>query len=142
MVSQISAKDTWATLQEKPNSVLVDVRTKEEIDFVGFVDVSEINGKTVFLPWKIYPNMTSNEAFVDDLSALINKTFPSSNPEEINLFFLCRSGSRSLEAALFMSDLGYVCYNITNGFEGHLDQSGHRGSIVGWKAENLPWRQK
>ena len=141
MVLQISPSEAYKILQENPNSLLVDVRTREEIDFVGFVDLSQTSVKTILLPWKIYPNMAVDEAFTDKLSALVVKHF-SSNPEETNLLFLCRSGNRSLEAALFMSDLGYHnCYNIINGFEGSHDELGHRGQTNGWKAKNLPWRQ-
>jgi rhodanese-related sulfurtransferase len=85
--------------------------------------------------------MTMNESFTDKLTSLISESFPKQQPDQINLLFLCRSGSRSFEAAMFMSDLGYNCYNITNGFEGKVNDLGHRGTINGWKAENLPWRQ-
>ncbi|MCE3254574.1 MAG: rhodanese-like protein [Rickettsiaceae bacterium] len=140
MVSQISALEAWKILEENPNSILVDVRTKEEVNFVGFADLSKINSKAIFLPWKIYPKMSVDEAFTDKLSALIADHL-SSSPEQINLLFLCAGGSRSVEAALFMSDLGYNCYSINNGFEGSLDEFGHRGTINGWKASNLPWKQ-
>ena len=140
MVLQIDAPDAWKILQENPNSILVDVRTKEEIEFVGFVDSTKINAKTINLPWKTYPQMAVDEAFTDKLSALISEVF-SSNPEEINLLFICRSGNRSFEAAMFMSDLGYQCHNITNGFEGSHNELGQRGKTNGWKAQNLPWRQ-
>ncbi len=141
MVLQITATDAWKILQEKPNSVLIDVRTKEEIEFVGFVDLSKINAKTIQLPWKIYPQMVNDEAFTDKLSALIAEMFPASNPEEIELLFMCRSGNRSFEAAMFMSDFGYNCHNLVNGFEGQHNASMQRGTVAGWKVENLPWRQ-
>jgi rhodanese-related sulfurtransferase len=141
MVLQITTSDAWKILQEKPNSILIDVRTKEEIEFVGFVDLSKTNAKIINLPWKIYPTMANDEAFTDKLSALIAEIFPSSNPGEIELIFMCRSGNRSFEAAMFMSDFGYNCYNLVNGFEGPLDSSGHRSTTSGWKVENLPWRQ-
>ena len=32
-------------------------------------------------------------------------------------------------------------YNIAQGFEGDLDEARHRGSLTGWKASGLPWRQ-
>lgn len=32
-------------------------------------------------------------------------------------------------------------YNVTNGFEGPLNQHGHRGTSHGWKADGLPWKQ-
>ena len=141
MVSQVTATDAWKILEEKPNSLLIDVRCKEEVEFVGFVDLSKLNKKPLYLSWKIYPSLEVDGAFTDKLSALIAEVFPAFNPEEINLLFICRSGNRSFEAAMFMSDFGYNCYNIKNGFEGDIDESGHRTSINGWKVENLPWRQ-
>ncbi len=141
MVLQITANDAWKILQNNSNSILIDVRTKEEVEFVGFVDLSKTNAKTIYLPWKIYPQMANDEAFTDKLSALIAEVFPASNPEEIELLFMCRSGNRSFEAAMFMSDFGYKCYNLANGFEGSHDASMHRGTVSGWKVENLPWKQ-
>lgn len=141
MVLQINAVDAWKILQEQSNSILVDVRTKEEIDFVGFVDLSKINGKTIALSWRTYPDLAMNNNFTDELTSLVAEVFPNTSPDKVNLIFLCRSGNRSFEAAMFMSDFGYNCYNITNGFEGKPDAQGHRGAINGWKVENLPWRQ-
>ncbi len=141
MVLQITASDAWKFLQEQSNSILVDVRTKEEIDFVGFADLSTINSKLIYLPLKFYPQMATDNEFTDKLTSLVEKTFPAIELPKINLLFMCRSGARSLEAAMLMSDFGYNCYNITNGFEGQVDSFGHRGCINGWKAEKLPWRQ-
>lgn len=141
MVLQISATDAWKVLQEQPNSILIDVRTKEEIDFVGFTDLSTINAKLIHLPLKFYPQMVTDNEFTDKLSELIEKAFPKVELPNLNLLFMCRSGARSFEAAMLMSDFGYNCYNIINGFEGKVDDLGHRGCINGWKAEKLPWRQ-
>jgi rhodanese-related sulfurtransferase len=59
-----------------------------------------------------------------------------------DLFFICRSGSRSLAAAKAMAAAGYrACHNVAGGFEGPLDDERHRGSAEGWKAAGLPWLQ-
>ena len=47
-----------------------------------------------------------------------------------------------MESALFMSDLGYNCFNIEKGFEGDLDADGKRSNINGWKFDKNPWKQK
>ncbi|MFT5703792.1 MAG: rhodanese-related sulfurtransferase [Rickettsiales bacterium] len=141
MVLQITAPEAWKILETNSESILIDVRTREEIDFVGFTHLSKINAKTIFLPWKQYPQMSMDATFTDKLEALIAEIFPS-NPTKTNLLFLCRSGGRSLESAMFMDDLGYEnCYNITDGFEGSHDEFEQRGKINGWKAKNLPWKQ-
>ncbi|MFT6219579.1 MAG: rhodanese-related sulfurtransferase [Myxococcota bacterium] len=141
MVLQIEVLDAWKFLQENPQSILIDVRTEQEIEFVGFADLSQINAKTISLPWRHYTNMEIDEGFTDKLSALIAEVFPS-NPQQTNLLFLCRSGSRSFEAAMFVSDLNYPnCYNVVDGFEGPCNQDGRRGQIKGWKSKNLSWKQ-
>ena len=59
------------------------------------------------------------------------------------VLFLCRSGARSMSAAIAATTAGYqTCYNIAGGFEGPPDGEGHRGSIDGWKARGLPWEQR
>ena len=145
MVSQISVIDTLKALQTNPQSILVDVRTQEEFDFVGIVDSSKINASVLFLPWRNYPDMAIDGAFTEKLSAFVVKIFPDLNPNKLNpnkidLFFLCRSGVRSLEAAISASKLGYNCHNIVGGFEGSKDSFGNK--IDGWKANNLPWITK
>jgi rhodanese-related sulfurtransferase len=45
-------------------------------------------------------------------------------------------------AAAAMTGAGYSrCFNVAGGFEGMRDDAGHRGTIDGWKAANLPWLQ-
>ena len=59
-----------------------------------------------------------------------------------DLYFICRSGSRSLAAARAMAEAGYQsCHNVAGGFEGPLDDLRHRGTLGGWKATGLPWLQ-
>ncbi|MBZ0217823.1 MAG: hypothetical protein K8F25_14795, partial [Fimbriimonadaceae bacterium] len=58
------------------------------------------------------------------------------------IYYLCRSGARSRHAAQLMTAAGYSkCYNVATGFEGDLDETGKRGRMAGWKANDLPWRQ-
>ena len=59
-----------------------------------------------------------------------------------DLFFICRSGGRSLTAAKAMAAMGYcACHNVAGGFEGPLDDERHRGTAGGWQAAGLPWLQ-
>ena len=51
-----------------------------------------------------------------------------------HIYFLCRSGQRSLEAANHMIKKGYdYRYNITDGFEGDKNSRNRRSTINGWK---------
>ena len=50
---------------------------------------------------------------------------------------------RELMVAAVLAEQGVAahCTNVAEGFEGDLDQGGHRGGLGGWKARGLPWRQ-
>ena len=62
--------------------------------------------------------------------------------KEAKLLFLCRSGVRSIDAAISATEAGYKnAYNILEGFEGDQDDQGHRGRLGGWRFSGLPWKQ-
>lgn len=141
-VTQISPKEAFGLLKNDQNSVLVDVRTAEEFNFVGFPNAVEFNNRLVFLPWQIFPEMNENPKFASSLNESLKKLF-GENAKKAKVIFICRSGGRSSQAAEYAGDLGYDnCYNLTSGFEGDLNANGHRGKTSGWKASDLPWRQK
>lgn len=134
----LTPTETWSRLQADPDGVLIDVRTQPEWDFVGVPDLSSINRCPVFLSWKCYPDMQINPAFATTLRTAIPAVGPTVGPA---LYFLCRSGQRSCDAAVSMTKNGHApCYNITDGFEGPLGATGRR-DVKGWKAEGLPWVQ-
>ena len=144
-VNQIEAPDAFELLKTDNNSVLIDVRTFEEFNFVGFINPADFDNRLVLLPWQLYPEMNENPEFANNLEESLKKLFESDNidKEKVKLLFLCRTGARSNAAGAFCLNQGYKsCYNIINGFEGDLDFDGHRGNMNGWKASNLPWRQK
>lgn len=131
----IMPKDAWAMLAKEPNAVLVDVRTAAEWSFVGIPDLSSLGKDAVYNSWVLFPTMERNPRFVAETEKVVaDPTAP--------ILFLCRSGARSRAAAIAMTQRGYSrCYNILNGFEGDMDQSRHRNSQTGWRADSLPWVQ-
>ncbi len=117
-------------------SVIVDVRTAAEWQFVGLPDLNNTPSQLVTISWKLYPSFAQNSKFISELMAepAIRKDTP--------LFFICRSGGRSLDAAMAMTSEGYqYCFNITGGFEGEANMMNHRSTKQGWKHDNLPWVQ-
>ena len=135
-VEDISPRATWDALQADPEALLVDVRTDAEWNFVGLPDLSAAGKQPVLIPWQLYPSMQVNGAFPDHLRKA--GATPMSR-----LFFLCRSGARSLAAAQAAQASGFPnSANVADGFEGPPDAEGHRGTVAGWKAEGLPWRQR
>lgn len=109
-------------------AVLLDVRTAEERKFVGLVPGS------LHLPWLLGTAMQTNPRFVRELEAKV--------PKDAVILMLCRTASRSASAAAAATRAGYAhAYSILEGFEGDLDENGHRGSRNGWRFHGLPWVQ-
>jgi rhodanese-related sulfurtransferase len=135
MVESISPRQAWETLQADAVARLVDVRTDAEWTYVGLPDLSAAGKQPVLVSWQLFPTMQVDGAFVDHLQEA------GLTPDQ-PLYFICRTGSRSLTAAQVAERAGFTrTYNIAGGFEGPMDAAGHRGRIAGWKADGLPWRQ-
>jgi len=136
---EIGVVDAFAALQATDKSALVDVRTEAEWLYVGTPDLSALEKKPILLEWQAYPDMAVDPAFVDRLTGQLHRR---GLDQEAPIYFLCRSGVRSRAAAIAATAAGWKrCYNVTEGFEGPRDQSGHRGRERGWKAAGLPWSQ-
>ncbi len=131
----IGAREAWEKLQADPRAQLVDVRTMAEWNFVGLPDLSSLARQTHCVEWQSFPTGAPNPAFVPQAAAALpDKSAP--------VLLLCRSGARSRSAAIALTRAGYEqAFNVAGGFEGDVDQDGHRGNRNGWKAEGLPWRQ-
>lgn len=124
---QISPVDAWA-LVSAGHAVLVDVRTIEERVYVGQVPGS------VHVAWATGTSMTRNPRFVREVEAKLGK--------EPTLVLLCRSGKRSRAAAEALSKAGFASvFNVSEGFEGEIDDQSQRGRIGGWRKHGLPWAQ-
>jgi rhodanese-related sulfurtransferase len=136
MVENVSPRKTWDALKAEPTAQLVDVRTDAEWNFVGVPDLASAGKQVVLIPWQVYPAMQVNAAFVEHLKEA------GFGPEQ-HIYFMCRSGARSMAAAQAAQAAGYgQVYNVADGFEGPPDGDGHRGTVAGWKADALPWRQR
>ena len=131
----VTATQAWEILRLDPKAVLIDVRTVPEWTFVGLPDLSSLNKTLVKICWRLYPGMQVNPSFVEQVGYEVPE-------KDTPMLFLCRTGGRSLDAAIAMTEAGYTkCYNVVDGFEGSMNDKNHRGMTTGWKAENLPWEQ-
>lgn len=138
-VDEVDVREVWARLQA-PDSLLIDVRTAAEWEFVGVPDLAGIGKQPLLLEWQFFPGGHRNEAFAEQLTVKLEALGASPDTE---LFFICRSGGRSLAAAKVLARSGYrACRNVSGGFEGPPDARGRRGSVAGWKAAGLPWAQR
>jgi rhodanese-related sulfurtransferase len=136
MIPNIPPRESFQALRAEPDAQLVDVRTDAEWNFVGLPDLGEAGKQPLLISWQVYPTMQVNQDFVAALAQA------GLTPEH-HIYFLCRSGARSLAAAAAAAAAGYAhVYNVAEGFEGDVDEEGHRGRRNGWKAAALPWRQR
>lgn len=123
----ISPTQAWTWFQTG-EAMIVDVRTKEELHFVGQVPGS------LHVAWATGTAMNRNPRFVKELEAKLQK--------QQKILLLCRSGKRSAEAAEAATKAGFTqVYNIAQGFEGDLNAQQQRGALGGWRYANLPWQQ-
>lgn len=132
---EISAAEAWQRLQADPKVQLLDVRTMAEWNFVGVADLSALGRQVHCIEWQAFPSGARNPGFVAEAGqALSDKQAP--------VLVMCRSGARSRAAAIALTQAGFSqAINVSDGFEGDMDEDGHRGNRNGWKHADLPWRQ-
>ena len=131
---KISARDAYESLASDADAVLVDVRTPAEWTYVGVPDLNGLSKDVVRISWQDTSG-NPNPSFVDDLRR-------AGIAEDQPVMFLCRSGGRSQSAADAALAEGFEnAVNVAGGFEGPPDENGRRGTVDGWKAADLPWRQ-
>ena len=115
-------------LHVRGDARIVDVRTAEELDYVGRVP------GVAHVPWRLRGAAGPNPDFVAQLRAVAAPTD--------RVLLLCRSAQRSHWAAIAATEAGFAsAYNILEGFEGDLDANGQRGRLGGWRLHGLPWTQ-
>lgn len=131
----VTPKECWEELSADPSAILVDVRTNAEWTYVGVPDLSTLDKELKLIPWQMFPTGEINPNFTQTVVA-------TAGGLDTPIYFMCRSGQRSMAAAIAMTELGYKrCYNVSEGFEGGIDAAGHRGTATGWKFDRLPWKQ-
>ena len=129
----VTPTEAYAAVTASEDAVLVDVRTRAEWSYVG-VPLLDDGSLPVLVEWQRYPDGSINDAFVDDLRA-------AGVGEGVPIYFVCRSGVRSIAAAEAATAAGLgPAYNVLEGFEGPHDAQGHR-TVSGWKVAGLPWKQ-
>ena len=95
MAADISQEEWRKLIEETDNSVILDVRTEEEVE----------DG---YIPGMINIDIRQGQDFLDEIEKLDkSKTY----------FVYCRSGARSGQACALMSQMGFdKTYNLLGGF--------------------------
>ena len=120
MVKQIKSKEIKDYVKNNPKSVLLDVRTQEELDHIGKPDGEKIGLKTYFLEIR-------RDAFFDFVQEFKNLNINQDN----EVLVICASGERSQISAELLSKENYKSINISDGFMGSQEGDG-------WKNTGLP----
>jgi len=133
--------------QQGDKVLLIDVRTRAEIKFVGASDMIDANIPSRFFATDFeWSNKSANyrtsynDHFVQDVEKLLAiKKMDKDTP----IILMCQSGSRVPNAAEELHDAGFSkVYSQYQGFEGIKAKSGvNQGQRVvnGWKNAGLPW---
>lgn len=130
IVSECSPEAAWEAVQADDKAHIIDVRTVPEWAHVGAPELGDKSYKLHFVSWQLAPDMRINPDFLTELAA-------EDIPDDAKLYFLCRSGVRSLAAAKAAAAAGYeVAVNIAAGFEGIAGPDGRRHG--GWLGAGLP----
>lgn len=146
----LTAKDAYQLKSGKSDVLLVDVRTRAEIAFVGMPQISDANiPYAVPGDWDNWDEkkktfkLEPNSGFLTSMEELVKA---KGGNKETHIIVMCRSGSRSARAADLLSKNGYAnVYTVVDGFEGDKAKSGDlKGQRVvnGWKNSGLPWSYK
>lgn len=124
-----SAQEAWDAVNSDDNAYIIDVRTDIEWSQVGAPDLGALSSKLHFISWQLPPDTRVNAAFLEELAA-------TQIPQNGKLYFLCRSGVRSLAAARLAAEAGYETpINVAAGFEGIAGPDGKRHG--GWVGAGL-----
>jgi rhodanese-related sulfurtransferase len=125
-LGEVTPAEAWA-LRRAGAARIVDVRTRAEWTYVGRIEGVPL------VEWRAFGASQPNPDFLDQLR--------EHAPDDLPVLFLCRSAVRSHAAAQLAHGAGWTALNVLEGFEGDLDEHGHRGTLGGWRRSGLPWVQ-
>ncbi|MDC1366035.1 rhodanese-like domain-containing protein [Pelagibacterales bacterium] len=120
MIKNIMANECFDILKTEENSRLIDVRTSREWQNDGYADLEALD-KKVHLISLTNEDYSPSTNFINQINSLDIK------PEN-KIFFICKSGMRSLHAGslLYEDFVTKEIFNVEGGME------------YGWKHHRLP----
>ena len=136
-VQSVTPAEAYRLVEKDQRVVLIDVRSSMEFLFVGHPRGS------VHVPWIDEPDWIVNPYFVTEVrKVMLGGVGMDDHDSDAPVVLICRSGKRSLEAGKLLIESGFMqVYNVSEGFEGELDDSHHRSTLGGWRFHGLPWEQ-
>lgn len=142
----LTAEEAGEFLASREDALLIDIRTRAEVTFVGIAEEADKNIPYMVMDefWDFDEDkgaykMVVNSGFAGDVAELVSERGFS---KDSAIILMCRSGSRSARAADLLEQLGYNnVYSVVDGFEGDKDSRGVR-NVNGWKNAKLDWTYK
>jgi rhodanese-related sulfurtransferase len=129
-MKNLTPRAAWEEIQRTPEALFLDVRMEIESLYVGRPP------GVVQMAWYEYPELSPQpEQFVANVER-------EAGAKDRPIYLICRSGKRTVDAAKALEAAGFTdVTNITEGFEGELDEKFHRSTVSGWRYSGLPWEQ-
>ena len=145
----ITAENAYKWMKEDENVVLVDVRTPEEWQFVGYTPMAQIMIPSVTFDYS-KDNAADFDAKKGRYASAVNTDFVAQFEEKLfdlgtdkstPYIIMCRSGAtRAQPAAKMLDQYGYKnIYIMTDGFQGGKVKKGDKQGFrlkAGWKVDN------
>jgi rhodanese-related sulfurtransferase len=134
-------------LQGSEYTTFIDIRTPEEVQFLGMPTPAHANIPYMQLnEWKAWDDkknqflMEVNADFIASVERLIRERGLAKSDA---IILICRSGDRSAKAADLLAGLGYTTvFSVLDGYEGDVAKTGAQTGqrvVNGWKNNGLPW---
>jgi rhodanese-related sulfurtransferase len=134
--------------KEPAQTLLVDIRTPAELQFVGYTPLIDGNVPYITYDYSDWDAKNKeykrdfNSGFTVQIETLLTKSGISGG-KQARIILMCRSGDRSAKAADLLAKSGYTnVWSAIEGFEGDKAKDGpNKGkrTVNGWKNANLPW---
>ena len=117
MIKHIKSSEIKKYIESNSNTVLLDVRSKDEWETVGKPDTKDLGIKSFFI------TISQDSNFVENVKKEIDK--------KNQILVMCAAGGRSIIAANMLMKEGYEVHNVSDGFSGNNEDPG-------WKNSGLP----
>ncbi|MEJ2316494.1 MAG: rhodanese-like domain-containing protein [Gammaproteobacteria bacterium] len=149
----LTPAEAWQMKQRDPQGVLfIDVRTRAEVQYVGFTEYADANIPVMFQPGSYEWKADSKDPQVGQFKKVRNADFSRAVDKLVEsrgldksapVIVMCAAGKRSTAAAKALHKAGYSrVYNLYEGFEGIRASDGYFSGqrvVNGWKNAALPW---
>jgi rhodanese-related sulfurtransferase len=134
----ISPENAYQMMTDDANAIIIDVRTPEEIKYLGTPGPNRIGDGAEVLTDRVSAADYLGKSFLKDVNEIVEDL------DEVTIITICRSGSRSVSAARDLLNEGYdSVYSIIDGFEGDRNPvtgTGYR-DYNGWVVTGLPYKK-